>query len=271
MKFDSNSAWNEAHRAVSANREVVLAIAGVFFLLPQLAFAMFFSAPQLPKETMSEQQMLSTVGQYYSSILPIMLVVALCQAVGTLTLLCLLNRAKHLTVGEAIREGLRGVLPYLGAQLITGFLFGAIAVLMASIVGIVGGKAGATVGLVLAAFVIVPLGIRLALAGPVIAIERTLNPFHALSRSWRLTQGNTVRVLGFFALLFVAALVLTLAANLLTFPFTFLGSTEVTAFAGAVIGGLLTALMALYFVAVTGQVYRQLAGATPQGVAHTFE
>ncbi|MFD2135472.1 hypothetical protein ACFSLT_10020 [Novosphingobium resinovorum] len=41
MKFDSSRAWSQASQAVSANREVVLALAGVFFLLPQLMFSIF--------------------------------------------------------------------------------------------------------------------------------------------------------------------------------------------------------------------------------------
>ena len=43
MKFDSNRAWREASAAASANREVLVAVAGVFFLLPGLASVLFLS------------------------------------------------------------------------------------------------------------------------------------------------------------------------------------------------------------------------------------
>ena len=43
MKFDSNRAWREASASASANREVLLAVAGVFFLLPGLASVLFLS------------------------------------------------------------------------------------------------------------------------------------------------------------------------------------------------------------------------------------
>ena len=33
MKFDGNRAWNDAVRAVSANREVLLVLAGVFYCI----------------------------------------------------------------------------------------------------------------------------------------------------------------------------------------------------------------------------------------------
>ena len=41
MKFDSNQAWKQAASQVSANRDVLIALAGVFLLLPVLAFSLF--------------------------------------------------------------------------------------------------------------------------------------------------------------------------------------------------------------------------------------
>ena len=41
MKFDSNGAWLDAMAAVRANRQVLLAVAGVFFLLPTLLSTVF--------------------------------------------------------------------------------------------------------------------------------------------------------------------------------------------------------------------------------------
>ena len=40
-RFDSSAAWQSATRMVAANREVLAAIAGVFFLLPMLAASVF--------------------------------------------------------------------------------------------------------------------------------------------------------------------------------------------------------------------------------------
>ena len=46
MRFDSNRAWQEAVASASANRVVLLPVAGVFFLLPGLASALFLSDVQ---------------------------------------------------------------------------------------------------------------------------------------------------------------------------------------------------------------------------------
>lgn len=69
MKFDSNRAWKEASAAISANREVVFALAGVFFLLPGLAMALLFPAPQ-PTAGMESREAAATLANYYTSILP---------------------------------------------------------------------------------------------------------------------------------------------------------------------------------------------------------
>ena len=46
MKFDSNGAWLDAMAAVRANRQVLLAVAGVFFLLPTLLSTVFLTDVQ---------------------------------------------------------------------------------------------------------------------------------------------------------------------------------------------------------------------------------
>ncbi|MEL7218162.1 MAG: hypothetical protein AAGK01_06995 [Pseudomonadota bacterium] len=41
MKLNMGQAWNEATTMLSANRDTVLAIAGLFFFLPYFALALF--------------------------------------------------------------------------------------------------------------------------------------------------------------------------------------------------------------------------------------
>lgn len=139
MKFDSNRAWTQASQAVSANREVVLALAGVFFLLPQLAFAIFFPQPEIANGA-DGPQVVTAVKAYYSSILPVMIPLALLQALGTLSLLCLLDSERRPTVGEAIRAGVKGLVPYLVAQILLGMGLGAVVLVIAGLLGAVGGS-----------------------------------------------------------------------------------------------------------------------------------
>ncbi|KPH60228.1 hypothetical protein ACLIMP_06375 [Novosphingobium aerophilum] len=270
MRFDSNKAWSQASLAVSANREVVLALAGVFFLLPQLVFAIFFPQPEMGSG-LSETQVVEAVRAYWNSVLPVMIPVALLQALGTLSLLCLLDTDRRPTVGEAIRSGLKGLLPYLLAQIVAGLALAMVAMVVGGVLGVAGGKAGAAIGLGLALILAIAIGVRLSVTAPVVAVEKTLNPIAALARSWALTKGNTGRLLGFYALLMLAMMVLMIFANVLTLPIALLAPAEVARVAGAVLESILATIMALYFVAVIGQVHRQLAGPSPERIAGTFE
>ncbi|WP_395328242.1 hypothetical protein WBP06_12700 [Novosphingobium sp. BL-8H] len=270
MTFDSNRAWNEASRAVSANKEVVLAIAGVFFLLPQLIFTFFFPAPEMAAGV-TEKQVMEAVSAYYASILPVMIPVALCQALGTLSLLSVLDTDRRPTVGEAIGNGLKGLLAYLLAQILMGFGLMTIGLAVATLFMAAGGAVGAVIGVAIGLFLVIPVGVRLSLVGPVIAVDKWRNPIGALVRSWRLTQGNTARIFGFYALLFLAMMVLMILANVVTLPISLLAPKHIAVLAGAVIESVLASIMALYFVAVIGQVHRQLSGASAETLTSPFE
>ncbi len=45
MKLDLSAAWDGAMKMLAANREMVLVLAGVFFLVPYLAFSLFLPDP----------------------------------------------------------------------------------------------------------------------------------------------------------------------------------------------------------------------------------
>ena len=123
MTFDSNLAWKQASASIGANREVLLALAGVFFVLPSLAFALFFQQPQ-PVAGQSQAKMMAMMQNYYLTALPFIIPMALVQAAGTLAMLALFTDRSRPTVGEAIRQGAAGVLPYIAAQLLLGLGIG---------------------------------------------------------------------------------------------------------------------------------------------------
>lgn len=270
MKFDSNRAWTQASQAVSANREVVLALAGVFFLVPQLAFAIFYPQPEMGTG-MNEQQVMAAVKAYYTSVLPVMIPLALLQAAGTLSLLCLLDTERRPTVGEAIRAGVKGLVPYLVAQILLGLGLGAVVLTVAGVLAAVGGNLGAAIGLAIALAVGVAVFVRFSVTAPVVAVEKTLNPIMALGRSWTLTKGHTARLLGFYALLGLAMVVLMIFGNILTLPIALLAPAEVVRVVAAIVESIMATIMALYFVAVIAQVHRQLAGPSAAQATRTFE
>lgn len=271
MKLDSNRAWKHASRNVSRNRDALLAVAGVFFLLPQLALALFFPQPE-PTVGMNEQQIIELARAYYASTLPALIPLVVCQALGTLSLLSLLSHSARPTVGEALRLGVSGLLTYLGAQILLGIGIGMAGGLLISVLAVSGVAALAVAGLLLVILLAAAVALRVSLSGAVVAIEGERGPIRALRRSWALTAGNFWRLVSFYALFLVAFLVLLMIASLIIgIPLQMLASGNAVEIATAVVSSTLNALMALYLVAIIEAVHHQLAGEPIEQERRTFE
>lgn len=271
MKFDSNLAWKEASSTISANREVLLALAGVFFLLPGLAFALLMPAPQAPAGA-TPQQTLLTMQAYYSASLPFMLPITIIQFIGTLGILALFTDRRRPTVGEALRLGLVGLLPYLGAQILLFLGLTLIGVPLLAIAAAAAGTGGLAIAGVLVAVLMIYLMVKTSLAAPAIIVEGVRNPITALLRSWRLTKGNSIRLALFYLLLFVAFVVIyMIVMTLVGLIGALIAGGEPARMISAVVSSAISAVMTLYFVAAIATAHRQLAGPSPERVSRTFE
>jgi len=263
MKFDSNLAWQQASTAVSANREVVLALAGVFFMLPALGLALIFPAPE-PAPGASGEEVMALLSDYFETILPVVVPMVLFQAVGTLGLLTLLTDRKRPTVGEAIGQGLRAVPAYLLAQLIFSIGFGVTGGLLALIGAASGIAAIAAAGMTVAFVLAIYVWIRTSLVGPVIVVEGERNAITALLRSWRLTRNNAGRIGLFYLLVGIAFLVASMVISLVVgILLALLGGAEISKLGEVVVSSGVSAVMTLYFVAIIAATHRQLAGSAP--------
>jgi hypothetical protein len=263
MKFDSNLAWKQASAAVAANRDVVLALAGVFFLLPTLGLTLLFPPPEPPIGAGNEAIM-EMLSDYYMTIMPFVLPMVLFQAAGTLALLTLLTDRTRPTVGQAIRLGVTGVLPYVLAQLIIALGFGFAGGFVLAIGAATGAAAITVIGVMAVIVLAVYIAIRTSLVGPVIVVEGVRSPIAALKRSWRLTEGNALRIGLFYALVGIAFMIVTIVISVVAgILFTLFGSAEVSKMAEAVISSGINAVMVLYFVAIIAAVHRQFVGPAP--------
>ncbi|WP_338241299.1 hypothetical protein [Aurantiacibacter hainanensis] len=275
-KLDLERAWNRATALISANRDVILVVAGVFFFLPNVISTLLLPSGESLAMQMDAQgdqpdpaEMMALFVDYFGQSWWIYLLLGLVQAVGVLGLLALLTDRSRPTVGEALGFGAKALLPYIIAQLLIG-----LALMLAPILLIFLGAAvnpGVAVilgfvGLILAIY----LWVKFSLLSPVIAIDRIMNPVAALRRSWRLTKGNSLRLFALYFLLIIAVFVLSLVASMVFALFTVLGET-IGLFAAAIGGGLISMAFTTVMLAVLAAVHRQLSGGTAESARETFE
>jgi len=273
MKFNMSQAWNEAMAMFSANREVLLVVAGIFFFLPSVVTAMVmpnFQEELLANPTALEAQMAAL----YASWGWLFVLVSLASIVGNLALLALLRDHARPTVGEALQAGLKGLLPAIGTYLLIGA--GMALVLTALIaVAFAGGDAGGSVIAVLVtaacAVLLIYVMVKVSLVPPVIALDKVNNPFKIIARSWQLTKGNSLRIFLFYLLLLICYIVISVVVGI---PLGLLGlatGSTVGLFINGVVGGAISAVVTVVFVAILAAVHRQLSGPSAASVSETFE
>lgn len=274
MKFDMSAAWAEAVRLISANRQVVAIVAGVFFFLPAVIYGLAFtnqiSAIQARHGAAPDfENTFKAMAAVVNDVWWVILLTIVVQWLGTLSLVVLWTDRSRPTVGEAIKTGVAYLLPLIGAQLLFAVVVG-IALLLPVAIGAGGSQGGAVLAAFVSAGVIVYLFVKFSLLSPVVAIERINNPITALGRSWRLTKGNSLRLLAFFFLLFVAMIVVSSVVSLVFGLVLALAGAELAMVGQAIGSGLVSAVFSLFFLAALVAIYRQVTGSSERN-AETFE
>jgi hypothetical protein len=279
MKFDSNRAWREASASASANREVLLAVAGVFFLLPGLASVLFLSDFQADmmanfgNPAAAERIMKGMTGP----VVGFGLVSFVLQAIGYLAMLALLTDRARPTVGEAIGAAIKALPVVIGAALLFFFGYMLAIVLLAMVAGAVNSLTGfgamAVVLVVLLIGGVVYAMVKLSLVLPVIVIDKVHNPAAALVRSWQLTSGNSLRLLAFYLLLGVAYLVIIMVVGMVSMALAGLiaGQGKASMLIAGVVSGVVGAAASALFTAILAAIHRQLAGPSAEAIGATFD
>ena len=273
MKFDSNLAWTQALSAVRLNAGVLVPVAGVFFLLPGLIGTWFFSDvytamlanlgnPQAMDKAMAGQTgtiALLGIGSF------------LFQMTGYMTMLGLMADRRRPTVGDAMAHAVRSLPALIGAVVVFffGYLLASLVVVTVASVLLASAPSsvtGAVVGLALVGMAYVMT--RLSLTLPVIVIDGLRNPVSALVSSWRITQGNALRIFVFYLLLTLGLALLYLVAAMVVglvigFGNMASGGTPGTAAVTGMglFGGVAAALIAMMFSGILAAIHRQLSHA----------
>ncbi len=254
--------WEEASGALLANREVLLAVLGVFVILPNFALQMLAPVPE-PISGQLPAQWFARVGQYTDIYLIPMLAGMALELFGMLISLALLGDPARPTVLEAIRKAAR-VVPSFISAVIVSFAIAIFGLVILMTFAVLAGQQQLTT--VIALIAIVPtlyLLARLAFIGPTIMLGGVRNPIVALRSSLRTTKGIGWQLLLFLLLIYFA---FQLVGWLMTAAVVIVTTLIAGAAGGALIGTLIAcfvqAALAACFVAVIAVSYRQIGGAT---------
>lgn len=260
MQFDSSQAWNEAAQSVAANRDVLLALAGVFMVLPLFALAVFTPQPEPPAGAKAEE-LFELISAFYKQAWPAYLAAALANMVGTLAMLALFTDPSRPTVGQAIKLGALGAPSVIAAQVLMGLGLAFAAMIPVAAFSGLGVPALTIVAVAAAIALAVWVWVRCSLVSPAVMVDGFKNPVAAIRRSWLLTQNNAGRLLVFLILVAIAFLLSILIIQMvigLVFGLALNG--EAARVANALTSSALQAVMSVYFVGVIAACHRQLAG-----------
>ena len=282
MSFNMNRTWSQATHSVRANFQLLAIIAGVFLLLPALVFALAapnaFDIMALGEDP---EAISAAMGTVIGPLLIYFIVGTVLQLIGYAAMVALIGGERP-TVGEAIMLGLRSLLPLIGAFLIFLLAYLLLAIVLSLLIGgfaaLLGGAGGggiaAVLGIVLFAVLFaaaIYAMTRLSLTLPLIVLSGERNPVTALRRSWALTAPHRGAIFGFFLLLFIAYVVISLLLLGLTgVVAAAIGQGAGAAFFTGLVNGIIGALVAMVMSAILVAMVRQLAGPSPAATRDTF-
>lgn len=263
MKLDLNAAWDQAVRLFGANREVMLVLGGVFFFLPYVLFSLLVPVPDFATiagpSGDNREALAAALNGFFAEYWWALLLLVLAVSAGSIAVMAVIGDPTRPTVGKAMARGGSFLPTSIGMQILSS-LATSVVLFVATLLGLLTGSPGiATTFSLFSLPVIIWMSTRWSLGGAAIAIEKIANPLTALRRSWRLTDGNGLRLFAFYLLLFAAFFVVSQVIGLVIRLIVALPGAEVARVVGALLSGLVLTAILLMMYAVLASVHRQFA------------
>lgn len=219
MQFDMNRTWEQTIGLVRRNFQLLALIAGVFMLLPSVLFYVAFpDVLAMMSVTGDPEAMEAQFLAMMPQLMTFGLLALLIQMVGYMAMVALMGGDRP-TVGESIMRGIKGMPALIGAAILFALGYLVAVLILSLLIGLIGGVLGlasesAAAGLGMILSIVLMLAIlyvmvRFCLTLPTIVLDRA-GPIRALARSWRLTRPRAWAIFGFFALLFIAYMVVSM-------------------------------------------------------------
>jgi hypothetical protein len=238
-KLDFTAAWNDALALLKGNLEVVLPVAGVFLLLPQIVLGFVLPTPEITPGATGDAA-LKQLTEMISAFVPGLLVIILASIIGNLAIYSLVLKQERPSVGQALAIALTMFIPMFLASILGG---------IASMIGFI--------------FLLVPgiyLAIKFSLTGPALVAENIKSPIAALQRSWELTKGNSLYIFAFFLIIgIVGLIVMGVSSAIFTAIFTMVLPDSASLLVSAIISGILQTIFNIVILFIGIAIYRQLS------------
>ncbi len=243
MRLDIGASVREAVAIWRRDRDVIVAVAGVFFFLPNLVLSLLLTTADTPvpadPATADNGALVAALQAQLIENAPWLAIQALAELIGIAVLLALLLDAARPTVGEALRS-----------------VFRRLPVLVVAMLLVNAAKLGGLLLLVLPALYVIG---RVFVVMPVLVAEPERRFGDAMSRALALTRGHVLQLLSLSALLYfggqLIALLLTNTASAVSRS----GGNPVTMAMLATAIAFVGAAMSTAFALVRATVYRRLA------------
>lgn len=189
-KLSYDAAWADLVAMARTNASVLAVMAGAFLLLPNFAELLFAPPPDLRS---FDWNGLRQMQDYYRENALVLILCNLPVWLGSAAILSLLLDPRRLTVGDALKSGLRLLPGVIILNWLTELLI--------------------VTGLLLLVVPGIYLVGRMMIAAPAQMAERIGNPLRAIGRSFALSAGNGWRIAGLVALIVIVAVIVASAVN----------------------------------------------------------
>ena len=275
QSFTIGDAWSECFDFFQRNTISLLVLVGGATFVGQIIAVFAFGANDASMQSaMMQMQNNPTVAMRAAGPMIAGLVIAsYLQAVGGVAALRVgLSSEKEPT--PAVVYGLGAVAALLLFYLVLGLVIGLPLGLLLGVIGAAGmalgggaGAAGAGMGVALAILLFVPLVLwisaRLSVMVPIMAAQRSFNPFEAAKTSWRLTAAAQWTLIGFILLFSLGMVVIAMVMGMFSLLFTAVGGVNF----GALISGTLTGTFSqIASVVMSAGIFRALTPHNPGDV-----
>lgn len=257
-RFDSMKVWEEASGALLANREVLMAVMGVFAVLPVFALAQFLPLPE-PVQGQLPAQLLERWAQYFDANWLPYLAALLVEMFGMLVALALLGDPARPTVGEAMRQAARSAPAFIAALIAAHAVALLAGIVPVVLIGFSGSLLLTQVAAIMGTVFILYMMVRFGFIGPVVVLGGLRNPLEVLRRSYLATKGIGWQLLVFLLLVYLAfGIVGWLVEGAFAIVAALLAGAEGGHLVANLVGSLVQGAQAATFVAVIAASYRQL-------------